>query len=233
MSEGMRTGWKFLTGDVNWEDYGGKWAKKAWDNSWWILRFENCEEWGDGATGYSCDIQRIDLLEVPGDTLVSALSSCGWAYSQEEQGIVCSHSDDVVVKFTDKHFELVLIDCLSGYGCYAPMGSVTGESYPDLVRAAGHNAADEMMADSVATARALAKPANALGATAADFGCGDPLAGLRNMAAALLCGELLPTDLEPQEALVLQMYNASGGKTLGGAVESELAAAGAALRKES
>jgi hypothetical protein len=33
-------GWIFLSGDVDWEDYGGTWAKKV-NNNWYILAFAN------------------------------------------------------------------------------------------------------------------------------------------------------------------------------------------------
>jgi len=109
------------------------------------------------------------------------------------------------------------------------MGSEAGESYPERVRAAARRAADEMMEDKCATSAALSRRVNKLGATAADFGRGDPLAALRGKADAVLRGE--EVSLDPAERIILQMYNATSGRTLGGIKESGLAAAGAAIKK--
>ena len=229
MLKDMRGGWSVLTGDISWETYGAKWCKKAPDGSWWVLRFENCEEWGDGATGYSCDIQRIDLASVPSAEIASALSSCGLKISQEEEAIICPHNGNIIAKSSDDHFEMVLVECLSGYGTYAPMGEEIGESYPERVRAAARKAADEMMADTAATAVALAKPINRIGTTAAENGRGAVLAPLHRKAAKVVSGKKVA--LTTADRIILQMYNATDGATLGGAVEIKLAAAGKVLKE--
>lgn len=225
-------GWTFLTGDVCWEDHGAKWCKKAADGAWWVLRFENCESWGDGASGYECDVHRIDISSVPPTEIDAALKSYGWELIRPALIIWCPHSGDVIANLREDPttFEMVLVDCLDGYGVYAPMGAEAGESYPMRVRAAGRRLAESLMQDETARNTALAKPVNKLGATAADFGRGDSMAPLRRKADAVLRGET--PELSPTDRIMLQMYYAAGGRTLGGVKEAGLAAAGAALRKE-
>ena len=236
-------GWTFLTGDVGWEKYGGKWCRKAPDGTWWIVRFENCDEWGDGAHGFEADIQRIDLAEVPPTELGSALRSCGWEIEARTGNIVCPHSGDVVAEFDTDAWPMVLIDCLSGSGCYSPMGSVTAEGELDdfdctitddgtahKTRDSAFTEAEEMMGSPEAIETALNKPVNALGATARDFGRGDPMAPLRAKADAMLRGENVL--LSTSESIILKMYSASNGQTLGGTVKANLAAAGRIVSKE-
>lgn len=230
MLNGMRGGWKVLNGDANWEEYGAIWCKQNdLDGVWWAVRFENRAEWGDGASGYECSVLRVFLPGVPPSEINAALSSCGWKMCHTERAIICPHSGDVVEKFEGKHFEMVLLDALIGYGTYSPMGSESGECWPLRVRAAGRRLAEELMSDGGACVAALARPVNKLGATAADFGRGDAMAPLRSKADAVLRGEKV--ELSNTDRIVLQMYNASGGRTLGGVKESGLAAAGATIRK--
>jgi hypothetical protein len=193
-----------------------------------VLRFENCEEWGDGASGYECSVQRIALADVPPAEIESALRSCGWEFDELVLEIRCSHSGEVIARREEPAFELVLLECLTSYGIYSPMGSEVGESYPLRVRAAARRLAEELMADSSAQSAALARPVNALGATAEEFGRGECDAPLRRTAAALVREE--SPEVSPEEDIMLRMYAAAGGRTLGGKVETELAAAGQVLK---
>lgn len=67
-----------LGSDVNWEDYGSLHAiqDKSDKDQWYAVRFENCEEWGDGAKGYYVEVLHI-CLDVKPETLESALDCCG------------------------------------------------------------------------------------------------------------------------------------------------------------
>lgn len=233
MLKDMPGGWVVLTGDSSWEDYGAKWCKKDSVGVWWVLRFENCAEWGDGASGYYCDVQRVRFRDVSTADIKRALQSCGLAIDIEDGSIVDEHSGDLIAEALTERYELVMLEALTSYGIYSPMGKETGESYPLRVRAAARRLAESLMADAGRCNAALAKPVNALGATAADFGRGDGIgSSLRNRAWLHAPGGDPEGKLTPAERIVLQMYNASGGQTLGGAVETELAAAGAALKKE-
>lgn len=223
-------GWKFLTGDVNWEDHGGMWCRQSPDGAWWVVRFENCSDWGDGATGYECSVLRVSIPEVPAEEIHAALRSCGWEVCLTQMAIVAPYSGDIIAKVGSPAFDLVLLDALIGYGTYSPMGSETRESRPTRVRAAGRRLAESMMVNTEETAAALAKPVNALGATAADFGRGDPLAPLREKADAILRGE--DPEISITDSLILRMYGASNGVTLGTAKEAKLAAAGNSLKEK-
>ena len=246
----LPNGWKFLTDDVNWESYGGTWCKPAPDGSWFLLRFENKAEWGDGASGYHCEVLQIDLREIGAAELQSALGCCGWEL-QHTEGTLCivaPYSGDIIARFEDPTFELVLLDACLSYGIYAPIDSddsdpLWDEDYDEP----GED--DELAHQILESARLLAeqyigedgyaalqvrldRPVNAIGSTARDFGRGDSLAGLRRTADAVLRGEVSPDEVDPSKALMLKMYAATGGWTLGSGVEARLAAAGRAIGKE-
>jgi len=233
--------WMFLTGDINWEDHGAKWAKcDPVTGAWWILDFENKEEWGDGAIGYYCGIKYVDLTEVPPETIADALRSCGWSLELSPSSMsmsIVNDYDGTEVASGDA-FELCLIHSLVGYGVSAPMGSEEGRSYPLRVRARARRFANGMMQDTELTAEALARPVNQLGSTAADFGRGDCLAGVRRVADKILQGESdaesntgSNAEVSTKMSLVLRVYAAAGGQTLGGVKETGLAAAGRALQR--
>jgi len=164
-----------MVGDINWEDYGGSWGRKLRDGVWIILRFENKAEWGDGASGYHCDVLQVDLTTLPEASLQSALQSCGHELKEidDEQCIVTSHTGDIEARKRDKWFEAMLIDCCMGYGCYAPLDSTEGGSYPLRVRAEARRIADSYFADQIELNRRLNRPVNAIGSTAREFGKGD------------------------------------------------------------
>ena len=115
-------GWTNLGGDVNWEDYGGKWCKQGPDGAWYVLRFENMYEVmgkndakDRGVAQYSCDVVYCKLEEVPEQEKVKALE--------------CSGLDDLLERYdVDNSWrylgkrpgpevnELLLLDSLIGYG---------------------------------------------------------------------------------------------------------------------
>lgn len=152
--------WIDIGSDVNWEDHGGTWAKKAKDGSWYVLRFENmCEavgrEWGD-RDPYLAEIKRIDFSELSEEQLRSARSCIGAEdeCSVEEQLYACH-----------------------AYGHGAPVDSFYGRR-ADRVRAEARRAADRYAADAAGLAKRLARPVNAIGSTAAEYGRGDINAAL-------------------------------------------------------
>jgi hypothetical protein len=234
MTRSKMKDWMFLTGDVNWEDYGAKWCRKDASGVWWVLDFSNKEEWGNGARGYYCEVKRLDLAEVHPTEIKSALRSCGWRIDPSRPAIVNEydghnvHGNYVIAEGLD-NMEPVLVECLVGYGVSAPMGSEEG-THPTHVRAAARRLADELMADEKRAEAALAKPVNKIGSTARDFGRGDSLAGLRRVSEKLLRGE--DVEVDTSMSLMLRMYAASNGQTLGGVKEAGLAAAGRILLKE-
>jgi hypothetical protein len=241
--------WQFLTGDCNWQDYGATWAKRTLDGKWWLIRFSDKREWGDGARGYHCEVLHIDLQEAR-NSIADALASCGWHFDVETADIINDYDGDVVAEFAgevvegepirdgdNSQWELVIVMALEGYGTYSPMDEesadveldeyddyVDGDRIAEELREAMRVRAEEMIEDAHATTAALARPVNALGATAADFGRGDPLAPLREKAGAILRGDNV--ELSTRDSIMLRMYGACHGRTLGGKTEAQLAAAG-------
>jgi hypothetical protein len=73
----------------------------------------------------------------------------------------------------DDIYEIVLTECCVSYGCYAPLDSVSGNSYPERVRAAARRLADELMQNEASLEDKLQSPVNALGSTAREYMQGD------------------------------------------------------------
>lgn len=67
--------WIDLGSDCNWQDHGGVWGRPSGDDRvWQVIQFENCESWGDGATGYYVSFADVDLQS---DAKGAALSYIG------------------------------------------------------------------------------------------------------------------------------------------------------------
>lgn len=170
---GAWRGWRELSGDVCWEEYGAKWGRKdpSNDQVFFVIRHENMEEalgereFSESSLPKHLDtVYRVDLDEVPQDEIDSALTCCGVDW------------DDYNFSVDDKPW--VIVECLVDYGCAAPMGE-HGDVYAMRARAAARRAVDEMISDSQVCERQLDKPVNKIGSTARDFQRGDCLAGLR------------------------------------------------------
>jgi len=202
--------WTFLTGDVDWQDYGAMWCLK--DGAvWWVLRFENKAEWGDGAKGYYCDVLRVSDLDVSVESKKEALDSIGM--SVDEFQTLCFENTSQA--------EMTILDALVGYGVYSPMGSFES-NYPDRARAQARREADRLIADNEECEKALERPVNKIGTTAGEMGQGNILAGLDRAASDVMSGEPISKDKE----ILLRMYGATNGQTLGGKCEKKLAVAG-------
>ena len=158
-------GWTFLTGDVSWEGYGAKWAKKCRrDGAWFVLVFENmydcCGENDcrrDGQEQYICDVKRLHLGEIPDDELTSALKYYG--YRLEDAGVVNEHDSEMVAARDADHFELVLVECCLSYGLGAPLDSESGDHRPVNIRARARKIAEGYMRDAERLETALDRPA--------------------------------------------------------------------------
>lgn len=163
--------WTDIGSDVNWEDYGGKWARIAKDGTVFIVRFENGHEHDKDLPRYMCDVQMVDLQNLTEENINSALRSCG--YRLTEDGIV-SDSGDIVAESTDKRrFTLVLAEVCSSHGLYAPLWNISSETYPARLRATARRMAESLMRDHNSLQAALERPVNAIGSTAREYGLGD------------------------------------------------------------
>jgi len=143
--------WTDIGSDVNWSEYGGRWARHIEGTRYHVIRFENCREWGDGATGYHCDLQEITL---DNPQLERALESCGGSDLDGESKV-----------------EWVKVDALSSYGAYAPLWQQAGTNARELLRAAKRESRT-LERDADAHEERMNRPVNAIGTSARNYGLG-------------------------------------------------------------
>lgn len=170
--------WIDLGSDSSWEDYGGKWGKRAPDGSWYVIDFTNmydaCGEGEckrDGQDQYVCEVKRVNLSTLPIENVTSALRSCGWKMTEE--GIVNEHDGGIVAEIESIHATIVIVEACVGYGCAEPIESFSGDKYPARVRADARRYAETCMKDDALLAERLARPVNKIGSTAEEYGRGD------------------------------------------------------------
>jgi len=177
-------GWTDIGSDVNWGDYGGKWARRAKDGSWYVLDFTNmwdaCGEEdckADRQAQYVCEVKRVNLSTLPIDRIKSALACVGSRMTVE--GIVSDSGDLIAAKDSEGHMLAIVEACVS-YGAVEPLNSFGGDNYPSRVRADARRYAETCMKDAALLAERLARPVNRLGSTAAEYGRGDLDAALNS-----------------------------------------------------
>jgi hypothetical protein len=172
-------GWIDTGSDVNWSDYGGKWARRAPDGSYYVIDFTNmydaCGEEEcrrDGQAQYVCEVKRVDLVGgIDGTTLARALECVGWRIVLGE-GIVSDQGDLVAPKQTPQ-CELACVEACVSYGCAAPLESFSGNKRASWIRAEARRYAETCMRDDALLEERLQRPVNAIGSTAAEYGRGD------------------------------------------------------------
>ena len=152
LERSLMAGWQFLTGDVNFADYSGKWYRQIGDEVYHVIELVNMIDacGSDASYTYSVSLQEIDLSIVDID---AALSCCGWI------------SDDC-------QDDTMIVDSVSCYGSYAPMGQYDGNNYRKLLADAKRES--RLLTDDSAYHNAqLCRPVNRLGSTALEFSRGD------------------------------------------------------------
>ena len=158
---------RFLTGDMNWQDYGGKWYREIPGTN--SLRFHIMElmNWNehesDPENTYHCDLSVVDLGEIPEDTLKSSLSYCGW-------------ESDTELDKDPKVATLMAIEACHGAGAKAPVWQDSGNNYRALMQEAREESRG--LDDPDTYAQAMAKPVNAIGSTASEYMQGDISSGI-------------------------------------------------------
>lgn len=120
---------KFLSGDVNWKDYGGKFVSKRLNNGefdyWLVLSVTNMHE----ATGeydqdrYHVQIEAVSPESAGKHNLDQALGSCGF-------------SDDDLEWYENN--PLIQVNALSEYGIFAILWDKSGNNIHQLLKAARH-----------------------------------------------------------------------------------------------
>jgi hypothetical protein len=189
---------KFLTGDVNWEDYGGKWYRQTSPSTYLVMSIfcweEETGELGPEESTHNVELSEVDLSDE--ESLTEALRSSGW---EIEDGKVVNSYDG-----SEVGGELAMVEAMHGYGCKAPLGNWNGSDIKRLMTKAGKKAA--LLDDPEEYEDALNRPVNAIGSTAREFQRGE-------MVAPILRGI---SEGNQSADLMLKMYVKAGGQTLGG-----------------
>ncbi len=109
----------WLTGDVNWKDYGGKWYRYDGYSCYTIIELINMDDaCGDVSDGkYLVIVSDISLSDVSLSTVQSAYRSCGIAATEE----------------TMKD-QLFLLEVLHGYGACDNIANKYGNNYLKLMK---------------------------------------------------------------------------------------------------
>jgi hypothetical protein len=170
-------GWTDIGSDVNWSDYGGKWTRRAKDGSWYVIDFMNmwdaCGEEAkkDGCAQFVCEVKRVNLGTLDSEKLDSALRCVGLRFQDD---VIVSDQGDILAEPHDGlRRELVLVEACVSYGNVEPIESFEGDHYPDRIRASARRYAETCARDAALLAERLARPVNAIGSTAAEYGRGD------------------------------------------------------------
>lgn len=149
--------WTDIGSDVNWSEHGGCWARHIDGARYHVIRFENCREWGDGATGY-----HVELSEVTIDNpqLRAALESCDYPIDGRD-----AIGDPI------HGWEWMQVDALHSYGAKAPLFQESSANSWSLIRAAKRESR-LLQTDSVEYQERMDRPVNAIGTSARNYGLG-------------------------------------------------------------
>lgn len=150
----VMAGWQFLTGDVDFMTYGGKWVRQTGDSTYHVIKLVNMlDATGDDTIPvYSVELAEVDLNIAP---IERALSCCGWTLTD-----------------VDETEPPLIVEAVSSYGCYAPMGNWAGNNYRQLLADAKRESR-MLTDDSRYHYTRMNRPVNRLGSTACEYAHGD------------------------------------------------------------
>jgi hypothetical protein len=172
---------KWLTGDVNYTDHGGKWLRRVPGtrryhvielNRWDSLVGEREARLSELPT-YNLTLREVDLdllcaaheTEKSESSLASALRSCGW-YLDPRRGVVQEHDHDLVCALGGV-LDSVLVEACHGYGAAAPLEDLGANNWRkcfDELRKLSVSLDDESKHD-----QAMDRPVNAVCTSAQDY----------------------------------------------------------------
>lgn len=161
----MSLKFKFLTGDVNWQDYGGKFVSKRLNNGefdyWLIIEVINMlDATGEDIGGkYAVSLLSVSPSEAGEDNLARAFECCG--LDAEDQSDLRANP-------------LVQVEALASYGIYAQLKTTGGNNLSKLMREIRKEAALSTMLYGFY----MDRPENRIGSTGWDLQRGNLLAGL-------------------------------------------------------
>jgi hypothetical protein len=119
--------YKFLTGDVNWKTYGGKFVSQKLNNGdfdyWLVLEVLNMPEatGDDDQPTYLVQVSAVSPDEAKEENLARAFQCCGF-------------SDEDTEKY--KNNDLIKVEVLSDYGVSAPLWNASGNNIKKLLKEA-------------------------------------------------------------------------------------------------
>lgn len=161
----MTTRFKFLTGDVNWPDYGGKFYRrvaKGEGPTWGRFHVMEVLNWNEHDSNpectYNVDLSEVDLDEATAKMIDEALRSC---YGEA----------DAISVEADPNAALIKVECLHSYGSKAPLWNRSGNNLRKLM--AECRAESAALDDPSAHEAAMSRAVNAIGSTAREFAQGD------------------------------------------------------------
>jgi hypothetical protein len=163
---------KFLTGDVNWKDYGGKWYREALPGIYHVIELTDMPDacgW-DATCTYDVMLKVVDLHEVNGKMIEDAFRS----YGIDREALADAHSDSP--EWWQVRDQLVLVEAMCGHGLYAPMGSWDGNAYKPLLAAARQRSHE--LEDEDTYEEAMERPVNRIGSTAFECMRGDMISAI-------------------------------------------------------
>jgi len=146
--------WIDIGSDVDWQGHGGRWARHIEGTRYHVIRFENCEDWGDGATGYHCDLQEV-TIDNP----------------QLEQAMRSTCGNELLSETPPEAHNWVKVEALSSYGAYAPLWQEASGNSWALLRAAKRESR-LLATDSAEYEDRMDRPVNAIGTSARNYGLG-------------------------------------------------------------
>lgn len=124
----MKPQFQFLTGDVNWLEYGGKWHSQKLNNGefdfWLVLELTNIHDATGEETGdkYYVSLSAVSPNEAGKAQVAKALESCG-------------------MEKADNLPDLALVECLHSYGLHAVLVQRSGSNAHKLIREVKREAA--------------------------------------------------------------------------------------------
>jgi len=163
---------EFLTGDVNWEDYGGKWFRRLSPQRFQVVEILCWEE----ATGeeHPDGSHWVGLYEVDTsleDLYKNVLESCGLEIDKSGD-IISSHDGEVIVENSeDERWNIVMCEMMVGYGAKAQVAQWCGDDYNELFAKAAEEA--KSLEDEEVFEERMNSPANAIGSTMREAMQGD------------------------------------------------------------
>lgn len=117
--KGPPKGWVTLSADVNWEDHGGRWARRdrhaTSKRAYNVCKFDNMLEHGiRDLPQYECGTGWIDLDDTHAD-IAGALRSCGWELHSDGVQIIQPY-DGAIIASDARTRDLVILDAIIWYG---------------------------------------------------------------------------------------------------------------------